>query len=214
MTVTARLSLILLAGAGLSVLAACGERAQPPAVPAPVEAEQAVPEIAEHHVDEHAEDHSDGAHTHDGEDHHDDHDHDHDHAGGAAHVHGIADLAFSFEGETLSAEMITPLANFGLSEADGVISDQVIASLPTLILLTGGNCVAETPEAAIDTSSGHTDARINFSWTCADPSSLLSASFAGFSTYPGFETVNAVFITDTDQKAAELKPSAPQIALR
>ena len=129
-------------------------------------------------------------------------------------MHGVADLALVLDGTSLTAEMISPLANFGLSEAEGVITDEVITSLPTMILLTGGNCTGETPQAEIDRSSGHTDARVTFSWTCADPSSLMAASFAGFSTYPGFETVNAIFLDGSTQKAAELKPSAPQFALR
>lgn len=214
MSVLSRLSLPLLTGAALSVLAACGPGAEPPAVQEAVE-EEAVAEdfAAEAEMEEPSEDHNDE--DHDGAEHDDhDHDHDHDHAGGTAHVHGVADLAFSLEGNSLTAEMISPLANFGLSEAEGVVTGEVIDSLPLMILLTGGNCLGETPQAEIDKSSGHTDARISFSWTCANPSSLMSASFAGFSTYPGFETVNAIFLDGSSQKAAELTPSAPQFSLR
>lgn len=223
MSVVSRLALPLLAGAALSVLAACGPGAAP-VTPDLVEADSA--DLAEAETEDHDGPHDDGdghshdegeAHDHD-DDHahadHDDHDHDHDHAGGSAHVHGIADLAIVLEGQSLTAEMISPLANFGLSEADGIITEAVTLSLPTMILLTGGNCTAETPAAEIDRSSGHTDARINFSWTCADPGSLMALSFAGFSTYPGFETVNAIFLDGSSQKAAELKPTAPQISLR
>lgn len=206
MTHLARVSLPLLAGAALSVLAACGPGTPPPAAPGPVEADAALPtEVpAEDSHDTHAEDH----------DHEEDHDHDHDHAGGAAHVHGIADLAFVIEGAKLTAELVSPLANFGLSEAEGVFTPEVIAALPGFITLTGGNCTAETPAAEVDTSSGHADGHVNFTWTCANAGGVTAARFAGFSAFPGFEKVNAVFVTDTAQKAAELTPSSPELSLK
>jgi len=216
MTNLARVSLPLLAGAALSVLAACGPGTPPPAAPGPVETGDTlsaeVPVEDSHDV--HAEGHAEGeAHDHDeGEDH--DHDHDHEHAGGAAHVHGIADLAFVIEGSKLTAELVSPLANFGLSEADGVFTPEVIAALPDFITLTGGDCTAEPPAAEVDTSSGHTDGHVNFSWTCANAGGVTAARFAGFSAFPGFEKVNAVFVTDTAQKAAELTPSSPELSLK
>lgn len=214
MTHLARVSLPLLAGAALSVLAACGPGTPPPAAPGPVEAGAALPtEVpAEDSHDAHAEDHAEGeAHDHEeGEA----HDHDHDHAGGAAHVHGIADLAFVIEGSKLTAELVSPLANFGLSEADGVFTPEVIAALPGFITLTGGTCTAETPAAEVDTSSGHADGHVNFTWTCANTGGVTAARFAGFSAFPGFEKVNAVFVTDTAQKAAELTPSSAELSLK
>lgn len=203
-----RLPVLLLAGASISILAACGPAAPPPAVPAPVETgdtlatEAALEDTHDDHTEDH--DHEDGeAHAHD-----------EDHAGGTAHVHGIADLAFVLEGGKLSAEMISPLANFGLSEGDGVFTEEVKASLPALITVTGGDCTAEPPVAEVDTSSGHTDGHVNFSWTCVNPANVSSAQFAGFAAFPGFETINAVFVGDTVQKAAELTPSSPELSLK
>lgn len=211
----ARVSLPLFVGAALSVLAACGPGGPPPAAPGPVEtgdtlaAEVPVADSHDTPVEEHAE-----GETHDheeGEAH--DHDEDHDHAG-AAHVHGIADLAFTIEGNKLMAELVSPLANFGLSEADGVFTPEVINALPGFVTLTGGNCTAETPAAEVDKSSGHTDGHVTFSWACADAGAVTAARLTGFSAFPGFETVNAVFVTDTAQKAAELTPSSPELSLK
>lgn len=214
----ARVSLPLFAGAALSVLAACGPGAPPPAAPSPNEASGA--EIAqapvENEPDVNAGELAEGE-THDheeGEAHDHDHDEDHDHAGGAAHVHGIADLAFTIEGNKLMAELVSPLANFGLSEADGVFTPEVINALPGFVTLTGGNCQPEPPAAEVDTSSGHTDGHVTFTWACADTNAVTSARFAGFSAFPGFETVNAVFVTETAQKAAELTPSSPELSLK
>lgn len=146
---------------------------------------------------------------------HEGHDHGEDaHAGGTAHVHGIAELALVEESGRLTAEMMTPLANFGLSEADAVFSAEVIEALPGMLVLEGGGCTGEPPVARIDTSSGHTDAHILFSWTCEQTASVAELRFTGFERFPGFERVNAVFIGANDQKAAELRPSAAGFSLR
>lgn len=208
---------LLVAGCAMSALAACGPGTLPePATPAPAaEAETSTEEIAAPASQTvSAEDHADNE-LHDGaEDEDHDHDHEGDHAGGSAHVHGIADLAFVFEGGKLTAEMISPLANFGLSESDGVFTDEVKTGLPGLITVTGGDCSPEAPVAEIDTSSGHTDGHVTFSWTCVNPANVTAAQFTGFAAFPGFETVNAVFVSDTVQKAAELTSSSPVLSLK
>ena len=212
-----RLSTLLLAGAALTLLAACGPGEAPGDEPASVDAveEPAAIEAASTPTQDTsvAGQEDEDAHAHEeGEDH--DHDHDEDHAGGGAHVHGIADLAFTFEGATLSADLMSPLANFGLSEADGVFPDDAKAALPGLISIVGGDCTPEVPVAEIDASSGHTDAHVRFSWTCINPANVTSASFTGFTAFPGFETINAVYVGDAVQKAAELTPSSPELSLK
>jgi len=230
MSSLSRFALPLLAGAALSVLAACGGEPAGPsgdttlvedlaAMETDAEAETSVDLAMADTEDHDGDEHHDDDHDHDADDHGEEdhthvHSHDHDHAGGTPHVHGIADLAIVLDGSTLTAELISPLANFGLSESEAIITPEVTETLPRLIMLTGGGCTADTPDAAIDQSSGHTDARIQFSWTCANASEVMFASFAGFTSYPGFETVNAVYISDGAQKAAALTPSAPQFSLQ
>lgn len=192
-------ALLLMAGA----LAACG--ASESTSPAPVAAE---PEVAETPapVDEHA--------GHDAGDMDHDHDHEGEEAGGTPHVHGVADLALTRTGATYEAELVSPLANFGLSEADGVFTDTVLSELPGLIELTGGDCTANAPKAEVDTSSGHTDGHVHITWTCANPDAVSALRFPGFASFSGFERVNAVFLTDTAQKAGELTPSAAELSLK
>ena len=210
--------LALVASAGLTVLSACGASETPAQQPAPVEEPEVHAEAAE-------EEHADDPHAHEGEgeaeDHGDDHAHDHDHdddhgasGAGAAHVHGVGDLALSWEGSKLTGELISPLANFGLSEAEGVISDAVLAEMPGLVTITGGNCVAEPPVAKVDRSSGHTDAHVDLAWNCAAPSGVTSVTFSGFTAFSSFERVNAIYLTDTVQKAGELSPSSPSLSLK
>lgn len=198
--------LTLIAAAGFLALAACSPDSAP--------ASDHVHEHGEdhdHHEGERAEDH----HEHEGEDHGGDHAHDSDSSGaGSAHVHGAADLALTWEGNVLTAELVSPLANFGLSESDGQMTEVVRAALPALVTLSGGDCAARTPEARVDTSTGHTDAHVSLTWSCGKPDGVAAVTFSGFTPFPGFETIHAVYLTDTDQKAGELSPSAPALSLK
>lgn len=196
----ARLAAILLAA---GALAACG--ASDSTSPAPVAAEPEVAEAAAP-VDEHA-GHDAGEMDHD-------HDHETEEAGGTPHVHGVADLALTRTGASYEAELVSPLANFGLAESDGAFTDAVLAELPGLIELSGGDCTASAPEAEVDTSSGHTDGHVHITWTCANPDAVSALRFPGFAAFSGFERVNAVFLTDTAQKAGELTPSASELSLK
>lgn len=181
--------------------------------PAP---EAALHDDADAHGEDHDHDHGNGRSDTKGDDHVHDHDHDHDddHAGGAPHVHGVAQLALSLEGDRVTGEMMSPLANFGLSEAEGIITDAVRASLPGLVSLSGGGCVSEAAEAEVDRTSGHADAKVGYSWRCSDAGGVSAVRFTGFTVYPGFETIETVYLSDTGQKAGRLTPSAPELALK
>jgi len=178
-------ALLLMTGA----LAACG--ASESTSPVPVAAEPEVAETAAP-ADEHA--------GHDAAEMDHDHDHAAEDAGGTPHVHGVADLALTRTGPSYEAELVSPLANFGLSESDGVFTEAVLAGLPGLIELAGGDCSANAPEAEVDTSSGHTDGHVRITWTCANPDAVSALRFPGFASFSGFERVNAVYLTDTAQK--------------
>lgn len=192
-----RLPMILLV-AGL--LTACGrsEPVAPVAAPEPVVAETAEPETEAH------DDHAEGEHHHEDE----------ETAGGTAHVHGLADLAITREGNKILGELISPMANFGLSETDGAFTDVVTAELSGLLEVDGGECTAAVPHPMTDNSGEHTDGIVHFVWTCAKPDDVRLVRFAGFTAFPSFETVNTIYITEADQKAGELTPSAPELSLK
>lgn len=187
--------------AGLLLLAACS--AKEPGSPAPVAPEPAT-EATEAPDSHHEADEGDADHEH-GED---------EAAGGAPHVHGLASLAITREGNQLTGELISPMANFGLSEAEGVYTDVVTAELGGLVEIAGGACTASVPDASTDTSSGHADGVVRFSWTCTDPEAVTAIRFAGFLAFPAFETVEALYITDTEQKVGELTPASPELSLK
>lgn len=190
-------------GAGLLLLAACS--AKETSSPAPVE--PATSAEAAEAPDAHGDHAAEMATEHHGQD-------ADEAAGGAPHVHGIADLAVSRDGNILSGELISPMANFGLSETDGAYTDVVTAELGGLVEIVGGECAASVPHPMTDSAGGHTDGIIHFNWTCAKPDAVTAIRFAGFEAFPTFEKVGTVFITATEQKAGELTPAAPELSLK
>jgi hypothetical protein len=192
--------LALIASAGFCALAACGN--------------DSAPGTSGHEPDHEAADvHAEEDHVHEDAD--ADHDHDTESDGaGEVHVHGIADVALTREGDVLTAELIAPLANFGLSESDGEWNAAALAGLPSMFELDGGGCKAGTPHPMINAKGTHSEGIVHFVWTCSDPGSVKALRFTGFEAFPGFEKVSAIYITDTDQKAGELSPSAPALSLK
>jgi hypothetical protein len=191
-------------GAGLLLLAACS--AKEPVSPAPAEPDTSAAAAAEP-AETHADHDMDAAG-------HQDHADDDETGGGTPHVHGIADLAISREDNILFGELISPMANLGLSESDGTYSDVVTAELGGLVEIVGGECAASVPHPMTDSSGGHTDSIVHFTWTCAKPDAVTAIRFAGFEAFPVFEKVGAVYITPTEQRAGELTPAAPELSLK
>lgn len=191
---------ILLASSAL-LLAACGGSKTEP-VPAPEPAAESppaaeTPEADTPTVEEPAHDDHEGAE-----------------AGGTPHVHGLAELAVSRDGNKLVGELVAPMANFGLSESDAAFTDVVTAELSGLVEIDGGTCDASPPHPVVNKDGAHTDAVVHFVWTCAQPAAVRTLRFAGFEAFPLFETVNTIYITETDQIAGELTPGARELALK
>jgi len=145
---------------------------------------------------------------------HDQHDHEDASGAGHAHVHGVAELALTREGGSYVAELETPLANFGLPESGDGPDPALDGALARLVTLEGGNCVAGAPKVELDRSGGHADGHIRLSWTCAHPDDVAAMRFAAFREFPGFERVDAVYLSDTAQKAATLTPQEPELRIR
>lgn len=189
---------LFFAASAVALITACGG-SQPEPVPAPAEpAMEAAPAADAAAPEASAEDH----------------DHDGDHAGGEAHVHGLADLAITREGNKFMGELISPMANFGLAETDGAFTDVVTAELSGLLEVEGGECTAAVPHPMTDNSGEHTDGIVHFVWTCSKPDDVRLVRFAGFTAFPVFEKVSTIYITDAEQKAGDLTPSAPELALK
>jgi Protein of unknown function (DUF2796) len=190
----------------IAVVAAC-ERATPAAPSeAPPAAEQTAAVESDASVEAHGHSHDeDGGHSHDDED---------VGASGTAHAHGIADFALSREGDRYLGELISPLANFGLSETDAAFTDTVTAELSGLVELDGGACTAAVPHPMVDAGTGHSDGIVHFVWTCAQPDSVSALRFSGFEAFGGFEKVSVIYLAGATQKAGEVTPSVPEFSLK
>lgn len=169
---------------------------------------------AHDHADEH--DHEDHAHedAHDegGHDHEDHDDHDHDHAGGEAHVHGLSDLAASLDGAVLSINVEGALANFDLDESLRTLDDTTPYTDGTVAII-GGECSQTSASASIRPIGDHGNLVIDWTYECADVGAIEAIDVIGFQSFGGFEEVNAVFLTGTDQTAETLTVSDTRLDL-
>lgn len=175
---------------------------------AEVEVETVAAESDAHDGEDHAETTSEDHGEEHGEHHdHGEHDHgDHDHGAGEAHVHGLSDLAATLDGSTLSISIEGALANFDLDETLRTLDDTTPYTDSTVEVI-GGDCTRDSAAASIRPISDHGNLMIDLTYTCAAPDAIEAIEVTGFQIFAGFEEVNAVFLTDTDQTAETLTES-------
>ena len=169
---------------------------------------------AHDHEDEHDHDHEDEHdHDHGDEDEHDHgEDHDHDHARGEAHVHGVSDLAASLDGSTLSVSVEGALANFDLDESIRTLEETATFANET-VEIVGGDCTQSSNDVSIRPIGDHGNLTIDLTYTCASAANIEAINVTGFQTYQGFETVNAVYMTESEQTAETLTESDTRLDL-
>lgn len=162
----------------------------------------------EHAEEDHSEDHE-GHEEHSGDDHDEDH---HDHAGGTAHVHGGGDISFVLEGNTLTVDLLAPLANFGLSEAGDVTVAAFEAALDAQAPFVFPNSEAKCADPAervvdIDNEGDHSEGSVTWTFNCDDPGALRSVQTELIDAFEGFEELDAVGLKDGADKAMTLTKS-------
>ena len=169
---------------------------------------------ADHDDHAHEAAHEDGDHDHDHDEHdHDEHDHDdHDHAGGEAHVHGLSELAASLDGTTHSVNVEGALANFDLDETIRTLEETAPYTDGT-VEIVGGDCTRTAASASIRPIGDHGNLVIDLTYDCAAAGSIEAIDVTGFQSFAGFEEVNAVFLTGTDQTAETLTTSDTRLDL-
>lgn len=174
----------------------------------------------DHGGHDHADDKDADGHEH-GDDHDHDHDHGHDQAGGEAHVHGAADMAFAVEGDTLTVSFATPLASVGLSETEPAddaaramldVSMAVFDQSSAIVTLPdGAGCSQTGSDITTDFSGSHGNMTAEYTLSCTDIGALSEARVAAFAGYPTLETVDAVWLDGDDQTAKTLTAQDPVI---
>ena len=201
MLTSPRARLCLLIGAAALVLAGCGRDPAPAAPEAPVEpaaedmpaADAAVPEVPD--VPLEADDAVSG--------------------GGEAHVHGAGEFAVAVDGNRLTVTLDAPLANFGLGEGDADAMDVSTDISDGLVSFAGdADCQPGDRNVTTRTVGGHSSLTLELGFTCTDISKLEGVRLNAFTTFPHFETVDAVFIGPDAQVASVLTPGNPELSTR
>jgi len=196
MLTSPRVFLCLMIGVPILGLAGCGRASEPAAPPEAVVADVPAPEVVAPVVPA----------TPDMEDHS---------AGGEAHVHGAGEFAVAVDGDVLTVTLDAPLANFGLGEGD---TDTLAVSTGIgdgLVSFEGGaNCQPGDRHIETRTVGDHSGLTLTLSFTCTDIESLEGVRLNAFSEFPGFETVNAIFIGRDTQVAGVLTAGNPELSTR
>lgn len=196
MLTSPRVFLCLVIGVPMLALAGCGRDPEPAASPETVAADVPVPEMVAPVVPETSgiEDHS---------------------AGGEAHVHGAGEFAVAVDGDLLTVTLDAPLANFGLGEGDTDTLEVSTGIGDGLVRFEGGaNCQPGDRHIETRTAGDHSGLTLSLSFTCTDIEKLEGVRLNAFSEFPGFETVNAIFIGPDAQVASVLTAGNPELSTR
>ena len=136
-------------------------------------------------------------------------------AGGEAHVHGAGEFAVAVDGDVLTVTLDAPLANFGLGEGDTDTLEVSTGIGDGLVSFEGGaNCQPVDRRIETRTVGDHSGLTLTLSFTCADIEKLEGVRLNAFSEFPGFETVNAIFIGPDAQVASVLTAGNPELSTR
>ncbi len=135
-----------------------------------------------------------------------------------AHVHGAATLAVTVQGDDLAITFDSPLSSLGVPEDPQTEEDRAqIEALKTslrdwtrLVTVEGSDsCNLYALSTSTRIANGHGEVEAEYAFTCDDTGALRSVRFTGFEAYPALADVDAIYVSDTTQKAGELTPSSP-----
>ncbi|KDA02130.1 ZrgA family zinc uptake protein [Hyphomonas oceanitis] len=136
-------------------------------------------------------------------------------AGGEAHVHGAGEFAVAIDGDLVTVTLDAPLANFGLGEGDTDALEVSTGIGDKLVSFQGGaDCTEGNRHIQTRTVGDHSGLTLTLEFTCSNLDKLDGVRLNAFSEFPGFETVDAVFVGPDSQTAAVLTPGNPELATR
>ncbi|MFT6392500.1 MAG: hypothetical protein ACJA14_002025 [Ilumatobacter sp.] len=158
---------------------------------------------------------------------HDDEDGDHDDEDGSlgAHEHGTADLSVAWIDAEVAINLTSPTFNvFGFEYVPTTDEDLAFETDRTEALSAAGvitindeaGCMLADPvETTVERDGSHSEITVSWRFVCDDPDRVeeLDASQL-FAEFPNFEDIDAQWISESDQSAAELSPSATTLSLR
>lgn len=155
-----------------------------------------------------------------------------------AHLHGTAQLTLALEGDVLEISLESPAANIvgfehkATSEKDIKAIEKARVSLesPGLFLFSGSDCSLK--QAKVDMSSvieqgsqhnhdhddkdhdRHSEITANYSYECFKGEKLETLSVDLISLFPAIETLEVMWLTDSQQGAIELTAKSNLIRIR
>jgi|TARA_R110002020_G_scaffold83397_2_gene207104 hypothetical protein len=136
-------------------------------------------------------------------------------AGGEPHVHGAGEFAVAVDGDLLTVTLDAPLANFGLGEGDTDALEVSTGIGDDLVSFQGdADCKAGNRHIQTRTVGDHSGLTLTLEFTCSALDKLDGVRLNAFSEFPGFQTVDAVFVGPDSQMAAVLTPGNPELATR
>ena len=172
-------------------------------------------EEAEEHVEPEDDDH--GADDHDG--------HDHDTAERlAAHTPGSGMLAAALDGAQLTITFEAPLASMvgfeheadtdAEAEALDALEDAFVRPGEMVSINTAAECLPQMTTSGTQMSGGHGELQVEHVYSCGKPNLIDSIEFLLMANYPALETIDAIFLSATDQVAGTLTQSNPMLQVR
>jgi len=168
------------------------------------------------HEDEHHDD-DDDDHDDEDNDHQDNHD---DSSGGlGAHEHGVAELSVAWSDNVVIVDLITPTHNvFGFEhepstdEEHSVVNDSTKAlGEPDIIVFNpeAGCTLTEQVETELHFEASHSELTVSWYYDCDQPEDIKQLDIGPlFSRFANLEQIAAQWVSDNNQSASELSPSA------
>ena len=158
-----------------------------------------------------------------------------------AHLHGVAELTLAIEGNKLEISLESPAVNIVGFEHKATSKQQIKAveqaksileSSPRLFSFSGSDCVLQ--QASVDMSAlieqdhhdhhddehddehddSHSEVSADYHYQCAQGEKLDSISVNLIALFPSFEKLKVMWLTDSQQGAAELTATSSLVRIR
>ncbi len=182
-------------------------------------------ESGEEEHDDDDEGHGDEGEQDDEGEHDDEDEHDDEGSGGlGAHEHGSAELSVAWIGSDVVVDLISPTQNvFGFEYEPETDEDLAIAANQTealtadgiLVVTDAAGCeLTAAPTTEVEREASHSEITVSWSFSCANPDEIADVDLSAlFEAFPGFEDIDAEWVSETGQSSAELSPQQPTLQL-
>lgn len=158
---------------------------------------------------------------HDGED----GDHDYASSGLGAHEHGTAEMSVAWIDAEVTIQLISPTINvFGFeyeptTEEDLAVEADRTESLsaPGIMAINAeaGCALTDPVETEVEREGSHSEITVSWRFECGDADAVRELDTSElFAQFPSFEDIDVQWISESEQSAAELSPSATTLSLR